>query len=140
VHKFQLFGFNVKVTKCSIIEILKPNFSDVKLSRKTILKKETDAELDLKTMIGVFQVPIRTLINKQNGLLSCGLVKPAIRLESLSRLSRLLLGGEAGPEPRVEEDTEEVAMAGTAYTCSVLPEPLDWVPEGTFNRSLPMVS
>jgi hypothetical protein len=77
-------------------------------------------------------------------------VNPAIRLESLSRLSRLwwlllLLGGggEAGPEPRVEEDTEEVAMAGTAYTCSVLPDPLDGAPPpagGTCSRSLPIVS
>ena len=63
-----------------------------------------------------------------------------MRLESLSRLSRLVLGGEAGPEPRVDEDTDEVAMAGTAYTCSVLPDPLDWVPDGTFRRSLPIVS
>lgn len=64
-----------------------------------------------------------------------------MRLESLSRLSRLLLlGGEAGPEPNVEEDTEEVAIAGTAYTCSVLPDPLDCAPDGTFSRSLPIVS
>ncbi len=63
-----------------------------------------------------------------------------MRLESLSRLSRLLLGGDAGPDPNVEDDTEDVAMAGTAYTCSVLPDPLDWAAEGTWRRSLPIVS
>ena len=82
---------------------------------------------------------------REKWLVSWGLVKPAIRLESLSQLSRLWLlllgGGEAGPEPSVEEDTEEVAMAGTAYTCSVLPEPLEGAPPaGTCNRSFPIVS